>query len=241
MNAATEHPEGGPSPDELMARAGWPTVQTALLRGLAHDLSGRAAALGGLVELLRLGDDHEEPPLVDLLSEESARLGEAVGRIRLLSSDGEDDPPEPLSLEPLLVEILRLHARHRGLESVETMLDVGDDVPPVRVRRGLLVKALLLLLGAAGWAVRNAGERRLEVGLLRRDDRAAVTLGLPAGGADGQTAPEGGSLRGPDLEGARQGAEAALQGDGATVRRIEDGDGRSRLELQLPALRRRES
>lgn len=239
MNAATEHPDGGRSPDELMARAGWPTVQTALLRGLAHDLSGRAASLGGLVELLRLGDDHEDPPLVDLLSEESARLAEAVERIRLLSSDGEDDPPEPLSLEPLLAEILRLHARHRGLESVEAVLDVGDDVPPVRVRRGLLVKVLLLLLGAAGWAVRDAGERRLEVGLRRRDDRAAVTLGLPAGGADGQTAPESGRLHGPDIEDARAGAEAALQGDDATVRRVEDG--RNRLELQLPALRRSES
>lgn len=227
MTAGRDDPERTRSAEEILAGAGWAAVQTALLRGVAHDLSGRAAALGGLVELARMGDEDlrvgaspgndgegratsegedrpardgedlpagggedlpaggGEPSTVELLREESERLVETVELLRLLASDGEGDPPEPLSLEPLLSGVLALHARHRGLEPVEAVLDVDPEVAPVRVRRALLVKVLLLLLGAAGWAVRNTGERRLEVGLRQRDDRVVVSFGLPAVGPDG--------------------------------------------------------
>lgn len=235
----------GPSPGEILARAGWLAVESALLRGLAHDLNGRAAALGGLVELLRLDDDGEDPPVLDLLREESARLAESVELLRLLAGDGEEAPPEALALEPLLRAVVALHARHRGLESVETVLEVGADVA-VRVRRTVLVRTLLLLLGAAGWAAREAGGRRVDVALGASDDRVVVVIAVPGADTDeedaagGQDRP-GAERPGPGLEAVVRGAEAVLERDGGAVNRREGhGDGGARLELSLPALRRGE-
>lgn len=232
-----------PSPGELLARAGWLAVESALIRGLAHDLNGRATALGGLVELLRLDEDGADPPVLDLLREESTRLGEAVELLRLLAGDSEDEPPEPLALEPLLELVLGLHARHRGLEEVETALEVEAD-GAVRVRRTFLVRALLLLLGAAGWAAREAGGRRVDVALRRRDDRVVVVIGLPGRGtgekdAAGTDASAGTQRSGPGIAAAVRGVEAVLERDGAAVDRREGSEGAGAcLELSLPALRR---
>ena len=228
-------PDRDPSPGELLARAGWPSVETALLRGLAHDLSGRAAALGGLVELLGMGDEEKPPPL-ELLREEAGRLGEAVELLRLLAGDGEDAEAEPLALGPLLGDVLRLHRRHRGLESVETVLETGEDVPPVRVRRDVLVRTLLLLLGAAGRAVRNADGRRLDVELAGREGRAVVTLSLSGGGLETEEGSEGGDGA-AGLERAVGGVEEVLAEEGARMRTMEGGDGELRLQLSLPPLR----
>lgn len=237
-----------PSPGELLARAGWLAVESALIRGLAHDLNGRATALGGLVELLRLdddGDDRADPPVLDLLREESTRLGEAVELLRLLAGDREDEPPEPLALEPLLESVLRLHARHRGLEEVETVLEVEAD-GAVRVRRTFLVRALLLLLGAAGWAAREAGGRRVDVALRGRDERVVVVISVPeadTGETDAAAtdASAGTERSGPGIEAAVRGVEAGLERDGAAVDRREGDEGAgARLELSLPALRRHE-
>ncbi len=234
-----------PSPGELLARAGWLAVESALIRGLAHDLNGRATALGGLVELLRLDDDGAGPPVLDLLREESNRLGEAVELLRLLAGDREDAPPEPLALEPLLESVLGLHARHRGLEEVETVLEVEAD-GAVRVRRTFLVRALLLLLGAAGWAAREAGGRRVDVALRGGDDRVVVAIGVPETGTREKDAagtdPSAGTERsGPGIEAAVRGVEAVLERDGAAVDRREGNEGAGAcLELSLPALRRHE-
>lgn len=237
------------SPGELLARAGWLAVESALIRGLAHDLNGRATALRGLVELLRLDDDGADPPVLDLLREESTRLGEAVELLRLLAGDREDQPPEPLALEPLLESVLGLHARHRGLEEVETVLEVEAD-GAVRVRRTFLVRALLLLLGAAGWAAREAGSRQVDVALrvdvAGRDDRVVVVIGVPEADtgqkdAAGIDASAGTERSGPRIEAAVRGVEAVLERDGAAVDRREGNEGAGAcLELSLPALRRDE-
>lgn len=231
------------SPGELLARAGWLAVESALIRGLAHDLNGRATALGGLVDLLRLDGDGADPPVLDLLREESTRLGEAVELLRLLAGDREDEPPEPLALEPLLESVLGLHARHRGLEEVETVLEVEAD-GAVRVRRTFLVRALLLLLGAAGWAAREAGGRRVDVALRGRDDRVVVVIGVPEADtgekdAAGTDASAGTERSGSGIEAAVRGVEAVLERDGAAVDRREGNEGAGAcLELSLPALRR---
>lgn len=231
------------SPGELLARAGWLAVESALMRGLAHDLNGRATALGGLVNLLRLDGDGADPPVLDLLREESTRLGEAVELLRLLAGDREDEPPEPLALEPLLESVLGLHARHRGLEEVETVLEVEAD-GAVRVRRTFLVRALLLLLGAAGWAAREAGGRRVDVALRGRDDRVVVVIGVPEADtgekdAAGTDASAGTERSGSGIEAAVRGVEAVLERDGAAVDRREGNEGAGAcLELSLPALRR---
>lgn len=233
----------GLSPGELLARAGWLGVESALMRGLAHDLNGRATALGGLVDLLRLDGDGADPPVLDLLREESTRLGEAVELLRLLAGDREDEPPEPLALEPLLESVLGLHARHRGLEEVETVLEVEAD-GAVRVRRTFLVRALLLLLGAAGWAAREAGVRRVDVALRGRDDRVVVVIGVPEADtgekdAAGTDAAAGTERSGSGIEAAVRGVEAVLERDGAAVDRREGNEGAGAfLELSLPALRR---
>lgn len=228
-----------PSPGELLARAGWLAVESALIRGLAHDLNGRATALGGLVELLGLDDDGADPPVLDLLREESTRLGEAVELLRLLAGDREDEPPEPLALESLLESVLRLHARHRGLEEVETVLEVEAD-GAVRVRRTFLVRALLLLLGAAGWAAREAGGRRVDVALRGRDERVVVVIGVPDA-ETGEKDAAGTEHSGPGIEAAVRGVEAVLETDGAAVDRREGDEGAGAcLELSLPALRRHE-
>jgi len=130
-----------PSTAELLARAGWPAVSEAILAGLCHDLSNRAASLTGLVQLLEEGGGD----MLEHLGTEVDRLGGSVERIRALNGRLQEQA-EPLDPADVVTLVLDLHRRRRGLESVSTASHVADGLPPVLAGPSHLRRLLLILL-----------------------------------------------------------------------------------------------
>lgn len=127
---------------EALVRAGWLPLEDRLMRGLSHDLHGRAAALGGLVRLL------EMDPELDVgshLVEEVAKLEASAACLRSLLGDPDGDA-QPLAVGDLLPSVVRLHERERGAEGGCVQVTVRPGAPPILVNWTAFSRVLLLLL-----------------------------------------------------------------------------------------------
>lgn len=131
----------------LLARAGWPEVLHQLLAGVAHDLNGRATALGGVAQLLALGDDASE--VASYLGEEVGRLIRAARLLSLLMEAQRPGAAPDVPLAELMPDVVELHRRHRSLRDLERMLEVDGPLPAVRGGTGFVLPLVLLLLTAA--------------------------------------------------------------------------------------------
>lgn len=184
--------ESAPTTAEALARAGWPFVADRLLAGIVHDLNGRVTSLGGMIQLLALGD--EAGGVVPFLEEEVARLEASVKLVSLLA--GEPDPePEPLDVAELLPPLLELHRRHRGMEAVDLRLELAAS-PQVVAAWSLFGRVLLMALAAAGSQALTRGHRlairadRHEDGGLLLDLLAPGEVEAPLAGAAAHAAPD---------------------------------------------------
>jgi hypothetical protein len=126
----------------------WEDEVEALVRGLAHALGNRLAVVALAVDEL---DDPEAEVAADArarLSRESGRVAEVNRLLRLLPRE-RGARAEALQLAEVLDDALALHRHHpeRRDRAVTVTTDAG--VLPVRVERWALLRALLLLLGAA--------------------------------------------------------------------------------------------
>lgn len=140
----------------------WRLVSDAVLRGLNHELSNRAAALSALARMV----EPAEPPgseVAGLLASETVRLEETLRLYRLLPG-GRAREAEPVLVADALADARALHAQHAGLAGVPCAVD-GDPgaLPPAIAPLEGLVHALTLLLGAlalhAGAPGAGAGRR----------------------------------------------------------------------------------
>jgi hypothetical protein len=215
-------------------------IRDGILRGVAHALSNRVAALSGVAGLVDFGN----LPLNRLsraLGSEVSQLGQLVEMVRLLPSDARPRG-EAIELRTMLPAVVALHALHADLRDVACTVQDDRNAQPVHLGRSVFVHAVLLLVDVAK---RDALRGRGSVSLSYRGDSTWVTVAVESLG--GVTLPTGGGSADEERELRRGLAAAVAQLDPSLIvdvkpRSERPGNG-LRLELRLPTLlevRRRE-
>ena len=132
-------------------------LRDAILRGMAHALSNRVAALGGISGLADPGQIWTER-LSKALQDEARRLEDILRLMRLLPEDGRG-APGAVELQPLIPDVVALHAYHSALLQVECTVVHDRATMPVFANRPRLVHALLLAIDEAKRHARPRGAR----------------------------------------------------------------------------------
>lgn len=218
-------------------------LRDAILRGVAHALSNRVAALGGIAGLVDPGQLWTER-MASALQDEAKRLGDVLRLLRLVPADLRIEFGA-IELQPLVPDVVALHAYNSALLQVECAIEYNREAMPVYGNRIQIVRALLLVIDAAKqYARTNSGrvvirytgdaERvRVEVSTEPSATPAAGSASpLPNGGAVAPTLSAGG-------DGARVGHElrlaiARVAGDFPVEVQVETGA--LRIALTLPTL-----
>lgn len=204
----------------------WLTVCDELLWGFNHSLSNRVAAITSISRIL----DHSDTgldPLLSALTGEIDTLERMLSLLRLIPRD-RDGSPEPVLVEDLLPDVLRLHELRGGACGFD--VQKSGDPQPVWMARASLIHALVLALGAAGRAARDGS-----VGGIRVDsseEKVMVEIASSVAAAHG--APVGSSAL---SEGERT-LLGVLIGDagGEVAEGKGEATGRWELRLGLPTL-----
>lgn len=205
-------------------------LRDAILRGMAHALSNRVAALGGINGLADPGEIWTER-LSKALHDEARRLEDILRLLRLLPDDGRGEPGA-IELQPLVPDVIALHAYNSALLQVECAAVYDRETMPVFANRPQLVHALLLAIDGAKRHAQAHGGR---VAVSYAGDADSVTIRVatepstaPAKGgsaAPGNTAPTAAELR----------ASIASVGGPPEVVVTPDGE-QLRIELPVPTL-----
>jgi hypothetical protein len=183
----------------------WNHHVESVMRGLAHALNNRAAALSAVIELSREPDD-DPAATRDILQGEMDRVAELVRVVRILATPrGDAEALAPADLVADLKNILHLHAdlRDRVAEFATT------DAAPVRVHRWMLLRALVAL---AATVPARPGERSFTVTLATDGDWLVARANAPrsaymnelARAMGGEPNPDGSGFRIPTLESVRR-------------------------------------
>ena len=215
-------------------------IRDGILRGVAHALSNRVAALSGVAGLVDFGSLPADR-LSRALGSEVSQLGQLVEMVRLLPADTRPRG-EAIELRVMLPAVVALHALHADLRDVACSVQHDRDAQPIHLSRSAFVHAVLLLIDVAK---RDALRSRGSVSLSYRGDSTWVTVAVESLGGATLPAPEGSTA--DDLELRRDVAAAVAELDPSLVvdvkpRGEQPGSG-LRLELRLPTLlevRRRE-
>jgi len=183
------------NPALLLARAGWLNVSDRILSGACHDLNGRLSSLDGLAQLLTL-DGAEGTPVIPYLKEEISKLETVVSLLRLFPGDLMA-VPEPMTPTDLVDDVVRLHRKHRGLESQATTYSCEDGLPPVLVNRARVGRGLLILMAWIGRTALDSGAGSLEI--RAEAEGEAVTLRLEGKDAGNGTLDLGVDAAAPEV------------------------------------------
>ncbi len=122
-------------------------LRDAILRGVAHALSNRVAALGGIAGLVDPGQLWTDK-MSKALHDEARRLGDVLRLLRLVPSDVRVEAGA-VELQPLLPDVVALHAYNSALLQVECAIEYNREAMPVFGNRIQIVRALLLVIDAA--------------------------------------------------------------------------------------------
>lgn len=178
-----------------------------MLRGIAHGLNNRAAALAALIELT---SEPAEPPTVlrEILETEQRRVRDLVQAVRTIGAMSGD--AEALMPEDVVADARAVLEQHPDLRDGAVLIDMAQ-VSPIRVPRQTFARLLLALAaGLTGGTL--ARPRRLAV---TTDGDWLIVAGDASGGATSTLAAElahhvGGELLG-DHYGIRIPTLAALR------------------------------
>lgn len=190
------------TPDALRE---WTHHVESVLRGLAHALNNRAAALSAVIELSREPDDDPDATR-GILEGEMQRVADLVRVVRAIGAPrGDAEAFAPADLVTDLSAILDLHA---DLRERAVLVEVSD-APPVRMPRWMLMRALVAL---AAMSPPAPGEKKVRLTLRADGDWlvARVTEAQSAyaselaGAMGGETLPDGTGFRVPTLEALRR-------------------------------------
>lgn len=205
-------------------------LRNAILRGMAHALSNRVAALGGINGLAPPGEVWTER-LSKALGDEARRLEDLLRLMRLLPDDGRGEPGA-IELQPLVPDVIALHAYQSALLQVECAAVHARETMPVFANRPQLVHALLLAIDAAKRHAQATGGR-VSVSYAGDADRVTIRVATepsaapvkPGAAAPENTAPTATALR----------AAIASVGGPSSVGIATDGE-QLRIELPVPTL-----
>ena len=219
-----------PAPDT----ASFDVLRDAILRGMAHALSNRVAALGGISGLADPGQVWTER-LSKALNDEARRLEDILRLLRLLPNDGRGEPGA-VELQPLVPDVIVLHGYQSALLQVECTAVHDRETMPVFANRPQLVHALLLAIDAAK---RHAQPRGARVSVSYRGDAERVTIRVatepsavpPKAGLT--TSGNGGATVAATAAGLR--AAVAATGASPEIEVVADGD-QLAIELTVPTL-----
>jgi len=156
----------------------WTHHVEAVMRGLAHALNNRAAALSAIIELSREPDDEPEVTR-SILTGELGKVRELAKAVRSVGPPR--DGADALSPNDLVAETLAVLQLHADIRDRVIQIDAAD-APVVRVAPWMLLRALVLLCADA--PVTDAASRTARVTLGQDGDwlvvRAEGTSGVPA-------------------------------------------------------------
>ena len=142
-------PQHGPALSAA-AQEEWSLHVEAILRGIAHALNNRAATLSALIQL---ADDAEPAPtLRAILATELERVTGLAAAIRSIGTPRSGE--EAFAAADAVSEALQVLALHADQRDASTVIDARD-AAPVRVRRWMFVRALIVLAATAGRATAN--------------------------------------------------------------------------------------
>jgi len=156
----------------------WDGHVEAVLRGIAHALNNRAAALSAVLELAR--DPAEDSAVSAILGTELERVGDLVSAVRsMVAGKGGPEAFDPADVALEAQAILQLHAelRHRHVTIVAT------DAEPLRVPRWMFVRVLVVLGANAARACQDpkvviAADGDWLIALAAVDDARATSTGI---------------------------------------------------------------
>lgn len=149
-----ERPQSGPA---LSAGAleEWNHHVEAVLRGVAHALNNRAAALSALIQL---SDESEPAPtLRAILATELDRVTALAGALRSIGTPRAGE--EAFGAADAVSEALQVLSLHADQREATTGIDARD-AAPVRVQRWMFVRSLIVLAANAG---RTSTNVRIEI------------------------------------------------------------------------------
>jgi hypothetical protein len=208
-------------------------LRDAILRGIAHALSNRVAALGGIGMLVDPGDIWTER-LARALGDEAKRLEDILRLMRLLPDDGRGDPGA-VELQPLVPDVISLHAYNSALLQVECAAVHDRETVPVFANRPRLVHALLLAIDTAK---RHAMARGARVAVSYGGDAERVLIRVAT-----ESSPAARPLRDPADDSAAAFATVESELRSALARtaanfplEVTGGDGSLCIQLTIPTL-----
>jgi len=211
-------------------RAGWPRVMDRVVRGICHDLNGRAYSLSSIGFLLSSGDE-SWPKLGAMMEEELRRLERTVRLLRRLPGDGSGwglfAPGEVL---PVVASLARLQP---GLEGIEFEVNVPRDAPAFQAEETILNRTLLLLATGAAEEASLGPEKRVRILGPEEDGTLWITPARGERTLQGEGLPP--DLRGPlprEMEGA---VTAAFEGMGGGLGVATKPDGVRGYEVRFPS------
>jgi hypothetical protein len=209
----------------LLDEAGWNVVRDRIIRGICHDLNGRANAVSNIGFLME-GGETPWPDVEGIVEGELQRLDEASRLLRLLP----DDEPEigllaPGDLLRLLPSLIRLQP---GLEHVEVRPDAAETLAAIRMDETLFTRALLVLASRAAEDSLLLGNR--EVRLADRGPEGTVVVG-PLLPDKARLEPVGtGDLTSMIPPGGVERVSRVIRGTGGRLTAVERGEGPGYLE-----------
>ncbi len=154
----------------------WTQHAESVMRGLAHALNNRAAALSAIIELSQEPDDDPDATR-EILGTELERVRELAGVVRAMGpATGGAEAFAPHDVLPEVLALLRLHADQRD-RTIE--IDAAT-APPVRVPRWMLQRALVVLCAAAPTS--DPSSRTLRARLVQDGDWLVAAVEPPADG-----------------------------------------------------------
>ncbi|MFQ5537726.1 MAG: hypothetical protein ACE5GJ_09765 [Gemmatimonadota bacterium] len=128
-----------PSPEVLLARAGWYRVRDRIIRRCVHDLNGRTTSLMAISELIRRNAD--QATILEYLDQETDQIAALSWTLSALPTDL-TAPPEPLDAG----ELVRLAASLLGRDGEGVAVEAEGEPPPILVARERILAVLLLCM-----------------------------------------------------------------------------------------------